>query len=164
MVMDERAVDGQGCPCGSGKGFAECCGPYLAGEAVAATAETLMRSRFTAYAREAFDYLKESWHPATRPPELRAGDGAKVEWTTLEVVDTAAGGEGDEIGEVEFIAHYLLDGKPSRIRERSQFVRQDGRWYYVDGREPPQRNAPKVGRNEPCPCGSGKKYKKCCGA
>ena len=153
----------QGCPCGSGKGFAACCEPYLKGEAVAETAETLMRSRFTAYAREAFDYLLESWHPSTRPPDLRAGDGGTVEWSSLEVVDRAAGGEGEDQGEVEFIARYRLNGNDAQLRERSTFVREEGRWYYVDGHEPPTRNTAKVGRNEPCPCGSGKKYKKCCG-
>ena len=158
------STDEKGCPCGSGEAFEACCGPYLSGEAVAPTAETLMRSRFTAYARQAFDYLTESWHSTTRPPELRAGDEAHVEWTRLEVLDRVAGGEGDEEGEVEFIAHYRLDGKPAQIRERSRFVREEGRWYYVDGHEPPRRNPAKVGRNEPCPCGSGKKYKKCCGA
>ena len=91
-----------------------------------------------------------------------------AEWLGLEIVATEAGETGDELGWVEFVAHFKERGEFKRHQERSRFQRHAGRWYYVDGEVPkPQTQrhaAPRVGRNDPCPCGSGKKFKKCCGA
>lgn len=159
------------CHCGSGQPYSSCCAPYIKGEAIAPSAEALMRSRYSAYVEHAIDYLGETLHPEhradwDRDATRRWSEGA--EWLGLQVVSTEAGQLGDTEGWVEFIADFKDQGKAQRHHERSRFLNQDGRWYYVDGEVPkPQtrrHEAPKVGRNDPCPCGSGKKFKKCCGA
>ncbi len=158
------------CHCGSGLAYADCCGPFIAGERPAPTAEALMRSRYSAYVVEAIDYLGETLHPEHRSDWDRAATArwaAASQWLGLEVVATEAGGPDEETGMVEFIARFTENGQPRRHHERSRFERVDGRWYYVDGEIPkPQtqrKEGPRVGRNDPCPCGSGKKFKKCCG-
>lgn len=156
------------CPCGSGLDAAQCCKPYISGEKPAPTAEALMRSRYSAYVFQEIDYLRD-----TLTKEAQEGHDDKsvrewseqAEWLGLTIHDTWAGQEGDEAGIVEFSATYKMDGEEQTHRERSEFGFIDGRWYYVDGQMvsgPPIRKEKKVGRNEPCPCGSGKKYKKCC--
>ena len=144
----------------------------MAGERAAPTAEALMRSRYSAYALKQTEYLLTSHDPKTRADHDReaARDWAeRTEWLSLEILSTQAGGEQDEHGEVEFVARFRDErGHEVSHHERSTFVRRDGRWYFEDGEiqrpAPIARSAPKVGRNDPCPCGSGKKYKKCCGA
>ena len=155
------------CPCGSKKNFDACCGPYLSGAAIPPTAEALMRSRYTAYTRLDDKYLLATWHPDTRPSNPNPSDeGDGNVWTGLDILRTEAGQAGDTTGVVEFIAHCTFNGAPSQLHEISDFTYNGERWFYVDGRgqQPIRRESPKVGRNEPCPCGSGKKYKKCCGA
>jgi len=155
------------CPCGSEKNFDACCGPYLSGAAIPPTAEALMRSRYTAYTRLNDKYLLATWHPDTRPSNPNPSDeGDGNVWTGLDILRTEAGQAGDTTGVVEFIAHCTFNGAPSQLHEISDFTHDGERWFYVDGRgqQPIRRESPKVGRNEPCPCGSGKKYKKCCGA
>ena len=121
------------CPCLSGLPFAECCEPVLRGERPAPTAEALMRSRFTAFARGDVAWLQASWHPGTRPEALDLGDD--LEWRRLDILDTAAGGPFDDAGEVEFVATWRSrgTGERGRLHERSRFVREGGRWLYVDG-------------------------------
>ncbi|MFD3506298.1 YchJ family protein [Nocardia sp. NPDC058666] len=119
------------CPCRRGEAFEDCCGPILAGEKPAPTAETLMRSRYTAYVVGDVDYLRRSWHPSTRPADLEL-DGDQ-QWLFLEIVGTQAGGPFDDNGTVEFIAHYKLDGARDAMHELSTFVRVDGAWVYLDG-------------------------------
>ncbi|NHR05645.1 YchJ family protein [Chromobacterium haemolyticum] len=127
--------DEAGCPCGLGGAYAACCGRYLSeGGEPAPTAEALMRSRYTAYARGDEAYLLASWHPSTRPPALDlAADAGVVKWLGLEVLATEAGGEADAEGVVEFAARYKVSGKAERMRERSRFAREDGRWFYLSG-------------------------------
>ena len=152
------------CPCSPDRKYDECCGPYLMGTAEAPTAETLMRSRYTAYTLDDFDYVVRTCHISTRPQREEFDDDVEIEWLGLKIVDTEGGGETDTEGEVEFIARYRLKGNILNQHERSQFIKEDGKWFYVDGefvKGPPVR-AQKIGRNEPCPCGSGRKYKKCC--
>lgn len=117
------------CPCGSGKPFSACCGPRLAGDP-APTPEALMRSRYTAYVLGDVDYLQRTWHSSTRPSELDLEDGVK--WLGLKVVRTE-GGEKDETGTVEFVARFKVGGKAHRLEEKSRFVREGGRWVYLDG-------------------------------
>jgi len=122
-----------------------------------------MRSRYSAYVLDEFEYLADSWHSSTRPKNLAPNETGLV-WQGLEIVATDTGQPGDEHGEVEFIARLSIDGKPAQIHERSRFVREDGKWRYLDGnilKGAPLRTE-KTGRNSPCPCGSGKKYKRCC--
>ncbi|MBT3358739.1 MAG: hypothetical protein HN403_03815 [Rhodospirillales bacterium] len=156
------------CPCGSGRIFDDCCAPFLSG-LPAPTAEAQMRARFTAYTQGSVDYLGKTLDAAGRAeydPEETARDAAAADWQRLEIRATEGGGEGDDTGSVEFVAHFKLEGQARIHHERAMFVREDGQWKCADGqvdpKEPP-RTAAKVGRNEPCPCGSGKKYKKCCG-
>lgn len=156
------------CPCGSGAAEAACCGPLLAGTP-AASALALMRSRYTAYVRGAIDYLIDTHAADTRGSVDRdavARWSRDTQWLGLEIVATRAGGPTDDEGTVEFVARGATGGTPFAQRERSRFRRSDGRWYYVDGTtaaEPARRTAT-PGRNAPCPCGSGMKYKRCHGA
>ncbi len=108
-----------------------CCGPLLVGERGAATAEALMRSRYTAFAVGDTDYLRRSWHSRTRPARLELDPAQR--WLLLEVVRTERGGPFDDIGTVEFIAHYRADGERGSLHEVSRFVREDGAWVYLDG-------------------------------
>ena len=164
--MDLLHVD---CPCGSGADEGACCGPLLAG-APAPTALALMRSRYTAYVRRAVPYLIHTHDPATRATVKRDELERwcrETTWRGLEIVTTVAGGVADNAGLVEFIARGVARGNPFTHHERSRFRRVEGRWVYVDGEGVKPRPATRtktVGRNDPCPCGSGRKYKKCCGA
>lgn len=118
------------CPCGSGSPYRSCCEPFLDG-APAPTAERLMRSRYTAYARGHENHLFRTWHPATRPADVRPDPG--ITWLGLEVVRTEAGGPDDETGTVEFVARYRTAAGDRALRERSRFERRGGRWVYRDG-------------------------------
>jgi len=122
---------GQPCPCGSGAGYHVCCGPLHHGERHAETAEQLMRSRYSAFARGDSDYLFRTWHPRTRPSDLILD--AEIVWSSLEMTDTSAGGAPDDHGEVEFTARFTSGGRPGAMHERSRFQRRAGRWVYVDG-------------------------------
>lgn len=154
------------CSCGSGKGYDECCGPIIAGMP-APTAEALMRSRFTAFACGHLGHIEQTYARAKRGKHGAAGAGSSsaVEWVGLKILDTVAGDAGDETGIVEFAARYRLENRIEVHRERSNFQRENGQWVYVDGVVTIAADAGsgKLGRNDPCLCGSGKKYKKCCG-
>ena len=119
------------CPCGSGLPYDGCCGRLHRGEADAPTAETLMRSRYSAFAVGDTAYLLRSWHSSTRPARLPLDPDER--WTGLEIVGTERGGLFDSTGTVEFRAHYRERGRPGTLTERSRFVREDGRWVYLDG-------------------------------
>lgn len=118
------------CPCLSGLSYAECCEPLHRGATTGPTAEQLMRSRFSAFAVGDADYLLATWHPSTRPttfaldPELR--------WYRLDILDRSAGGLLDTRGEVEFEAFWRSPDGRGTQRERSSFVREGGRWFYLD--------------------------------
>lgn len=113
------------CPCGTGQPYALCCGRLHSGQANAATAEALMRSRYSAFVVGDRDYLLASWHASTRPARVTVGH---TRWTGLDVL-SAQGGLFDVEGTVEFAAHH----HGGVLRERSRFVREDNRWWYVDG-------------------------------
>ena len=158
------------CPCASGKTYGECCGPILGGERKADTAVELMRARYSAYAVGNVEFLYASSGPEARSEfdEKTTRDwSTSAKWHGLEVLSTVRGGNDDEEGEVAFVARYSANGQQCEHREHSYFKRIDGEWRFIDGtieKNPTyRREEPKVGRNDPCPCGSGKKYKKCCG-
>lgn len=157
------------CPCGSGKPLAECCAPYIAGETLAPTAEALMRSRYTAHALVNVPYLMQTLHPKTRKNfslENVQSFAEEADWQKLEILRTEAGGPNDTQGVVEFKAHYRNKAGVQVHHEVSDFEKVGDAWYFKTGHYPkaqPIRAKQKVGRNDPCPCGSGKKYKKCCG-
>lgn len=119
------------CPCGSGDAYDDCCGRYHRGDATAPTAEALMRSRYSAFAVGDAAYLLTTWHPRTRPAALELDDD--VTWRHLDVVRTEHGGPWDDDGTVEFTAHFVSSAGRGRLHEVSRFVREDGRWFYVDG-------------------------------
>lgn len=123
-----------------------------------------MRSRYTAYVLRDAAYLLRSWHPSSRPGHLSLeADGTA--WDGLEILRCSQGGVTDTSGEVEFIACFRQDGRAQRMREVSRFEKEQGRWYYRDGKvDASALRQSKPGRNEPCLCGSGRKFKKCCGA
>lgn len=158
------------CPCGSGQTFDQCCGPLITGAAPAPTAEALMRSRYVAYARGDIDYLMATLTTDARAdfdPVEAKGVAADSVWTGLEIRAVTDGGESDETGTVEYVARLKYRNRARMHHERATFVREDGQWRCSGGevnpKQPPVRVV-SVGRNEPCPCGSGKKHKKCCGA
>jgi SEC-C motif-containing protein len=135
-----------------------------------------MRARYSAYASKDIDFIIESTLPASRSGsdfEAMRSWAEQAAWEGLEVVATSKGQAEDSLGEVEFIARYQLNGVAHQHHEKSEFVKKDGNWFFKDGTVvysgPSEKPAPvvnpvKTGRNDPCPCGSSKKFKKCCGA
>jgi len=130
------------CPCG-GASLATCCGPYIAGDAVPQTAELLMRSRYTAYTQRNEAYLRATWHASTLPSEPVIGENEKLQWLGLEVKSAlrlrqrkAGLSENQDADTVEFVARYKINGRAHRLHEVSRFVREDGRWFYLDGSFP----------------------------
>jgi SEC-C motif-containing protein len=119
------------CPCGTGHPYGDCCAPLHRGAARAATAEALMRSRFSAFAVGDAGYLLATWHPRTRPVKLELEPAQR--WIRLDVLATEGGGVLDDAGTVEFRAHYRWDGRRGALHERSRFTREGGAWHYVDG-------------------------------
>ncbi|MCC7137534.1 MAG: YchJ family protein [Planctomycetes bacterium] len=161
------------CPCGSETTYEACCGPLIAG-AAAPTAEALMRSRYTAYVRGEIDYILATYAPSAAADVDRDATekwSKGTTWLGLTIVATEKGGPADEEGAVEFIARHSATkgGKELLHHERATFARggADRRWQFVDGQPvkiQPFKREEHPGRNEPCSCGSGKKYKKCHGA
>jgi len=119
------------CPCGGTKKYADCCGRYMDGKETAATAEALMRSRYTAYTLSREDYLLATWHTSTRPEKLGLSEEAQSKWMGLQVKRHEQTDDTHAI--VEFIAKYKINGRAFRMHEVSRFVSEDGRWFYVDG-------------------------------
>jgi len=158
------------CPCGSGQTFDVCCEPFLMEQALPKTASQLMRSRYCAYAMGVIDYLYTTSGARVRK-EFDAENSRKwaesAKWNGMEIVKAEGGTETDTTGIVEFIARYAVKDSEFKHHELAQFEKVDGKWTFIDGKifgtEPVRREAPKVGRNDPCTCGSGKKHKKCCG-
>jgi SEC-C motif-containing protein len=168
------------CPCGSNSSYDLCCGRYISGAETPPTAEALMRSRYTAYTQANIAYIAQTLAPESR----RTFDGpaakswaTQAQWLGLKIRATEKGGVADATGVVDFVASCKLNGETIGHHEVSHFRKTDeGQWLFVSddthardesGQQPGGvqtfvREAPKVGRNDPCPCGSGKKYKKCC--
>ncbi len=120
------------CDCGTPRPYPACCGRYHAGplHLQAPDAESLMRSRYSAYVRDLADYLLATWHPGTRPAQIEPNPGG-LRWLGLEVKRHAV--QDDTHATVEFVARSKLGGRAHRLHETSRFVREEGRWYYVDG-------------------------------
>jgi SEC-C motif domain protein len=120
------------CPCGRAAAYADCCGRYHAGplHLQAPDAETLMRSRYAAYVLDRIDYLLATWHSDTRPAAIEP-NAAGLKWLGLEV--QRAQRIDDDHATVTFVARSKLGGRAHRLQETSRFVREGGRWYYVDG-------------------------------
>jgi SEC-C motif-containing protein len=119
------------CPCGNTKLYIACCACYVEGNEPAPTAEALMRSRYTAYTQQREDYLLATWHSSTRPSTLGLGEDVQTKWLGLEVKRHEQ--QDAEHAIVEFVARYKVNGRAQRLHEVSRFVREAGRWFYVDG-------------------------------
>ncbi|ALD74953.1 UPF0225 protein YchJ [Citrobacter portucalensis] len=118
-----------------------------------------MRSRYCAFVMKDADYLIRTWHPDCHAAEFRddiIAGFTHTEWLGLTVFEQETA-DTENIGYVSFVARFSEQGKTGAIIERSRFLKENGQWYYIDG------TRPQIGRNDTCPCGSGKKFKKCCG-
>jgi SEC-C motif-containing protein len=158
------------CHCGSKVPFADCCEPILNGEREALTAEVCMRARYSAFASGQIDYIKKTIDPDQRKEFDDKGIkdwSLNSQWHGLEIREVKKGLAEDTEGTVEFIASYRAKDVLRHHHEVASFKKIDGAWHFMNGevqkQETVKRDAPKVGRNDPCTCGSGKKYKKCCG-
>lgn len=158
------------CPCGSEQPLAQCCLPFIQGKATPKTAEALLRSRYTAFTRGEVDYILSTHHSKTKDDVKREeieSWSKGSEWLGLKILQKLQGEEADERGEIAFHAKYKADGKVQDHYEHSLFEKEEGKWKFVDAQGLKsgtfRRTEPKVGRNDPCSCGSGKKYKKCHG-
>lgn len=153
------------CLCGSQLQYELCCQPFHQHKKKPVTAESLMRSRFTAYAMQNEAYLLETWDAKKRPEAINFAK-EEAEWTRLEIVSIKKGEEKDKKGIVEFKAYYSIDDEGYVMNEISRFKKEEGKWLYLDGlvkavvKVGQQTN---LGKNAPCSCGSGKKFKRCCG-
>ena len=154
------------CPCGSEQAFGACCGPILQQQQPAETAERLMRSRFTAHALGDHRHLHRTYLGTARQPYVEDPDAVNLNWKRL-VVHAHEVGPRPDMAIVDFSAYFEDDGQEHAIHEKSEFLKIDDAWFYTralrSGPAPVRSAHPKVGRNDPCPCGSGKKYKQCCG-
>ena len=150
------------CPCGSENEYNECCGIYISGAMLPDSAEKLMRSRYTAFHNGEVGYLQDTLHPSKRTEESdkQYKEGvSNTQWLKLIILETEKGLGADTEGTVEFAAFYK-DEEMGEIHEKSKFVKEDGRWFYLSGHFLP---FVKQQRNSDCLCGSGKKFKKCHG-
>ncbi len=158
------------CPCGSDLAYENCCAAIINGTRTAETAEQLMRSRYSAYAESEIEHLINTTHPDHKDgmdeTSIRKWSQNST-WHSLEIINTEKGGADDQDGIVEFIANYSEKNSRRKHHEIASFKKKDGNWLYFDGETPEikqvVRSGPKTGRNDPCPCGSSKKFKKCCG-
>lgn len=157
------------CPCGSERPFDDCCGPVLAGQP-AQSAEALIRARYTAYAVERIDFLLQTMSAevqADLDPVEAARVAKEAEWLGVEIQGVFQDSPDDNSAEVEYVAKFRLEGQKRIHHERARLERGAQGWMVCGGEvnpKGPPRRVEKVGRNDPCPCGSGKKFKKCCGA
>jgi len=158
------------CHCGKGPSYEECCKPFLTGKKKASSPEELMRTRYSAFVEADIDYIMDTHDPDTVGQIDRKGTEAwakESDWMGLEILEVERGTPDDNFGRVDFVAKYKLKGSTVEHRESATFRQHNGKWYFTDGEQiagpPVKREGPKVGRNDPCSCGSGKKYKKCCG-
>ena len=157
------------CPCCSGQEFTNCCKTIITGDKVAQSPLELMRSRYTAHVCKDMAHIIKTM----RSKALKLFDKEKTqeewfdqcEWTKLEIIDAPDINKNSKDGIVEFKAYYNFQGAEHILHERSKFIKLGNQWYYVAGqnKKPQIENNNKVGRNDNCICGSGKKYKKCCG-
>ena len=162
LMTAQRPLDANApCPCGHPRTVGDCCQPIHAGIEPAKSAEALMRSRYSAHVVLDVDYLLRSWRPKNQQPLIREEIeqwARESQWLGLTIHTTKDGRDQQHEGWVEFSASFVAVGESTAQfhREHSYFVRDGKDWFYVDGRHA------ETGRNESCPCGSGKKYKRCC--
>jgi SEC-C motif-containing protein len=148
------------CPCKSGQSYRNCCEILHNKQKKPITCEQLMQSRYSAFILQLGDYLFNTYHPDFRGDlTIKQLSEKSLDWRNLEIVDTKS---SKETGFVEFKAWYINDGQLNCHHERSNFVKNHDQWLYCDGIFYPEQKSGKITRNDPCPCASGKKFKKCC--
>lgn len=121
------------CPCNSEETYENCCQKHIEKTHITPTAETLMRSRYTAFTLNNEEYLRYSWHPDTCPQIIRLD--SSTQWLGLSIKNIVAGRVNDDEGFVEFVARNKINGKANRLHENSRFTRIDSRWVYVNGEQ-----------------------------
>lgn len=153
------------CPCNSNKTYQHCCQPIHQDHQLAIHPEQLMRARYSAHVLGDIEFIINTYHPSCQAQKHRAAieKSVKSQWIELQVINTEIQADQAQ-GFVEFKAFYLEDNNKQCLHENSRFVKEKinnlDLWFYIDGTYPEMK---KIGRNDPCPCNSGKKYKKCCG-
>ena len=154
------------CPCGSKEPFINCCQPLLRGDQKATSAEQLMRSRYSAFHTGDVSYLLKTHH-ASQHSETEEQDlentMTSTQWLGLTILGAQSGAAEDKQGQVEILARFQAGREFGLVHEMSRFVRENEQWFYVDGTPDPRGSAPMKppGRNDPCWCGSGLKFKLC---
>jgi len=151
------------CYCSSGRDFENCCLPLLEAKAIAKKPEALMRSRFSAYCTQNYQYIYDTYGAEQRQNltvDILRESAGNSKWLGLEVIETTQ--QDVNAGTVEFIATYADGKKIFQMHELSFFIHHDGKWFYTDGVSKAQTGQIKLSRNAPCPCRSGKKFKQCC--
>ncbi len=159
----------QVCSCGSDLDYQQCCAPYLEGGQYPGDPVSLMRARYSAHVHVNVDFLRNSYHPAHRDEIDWVATqrwAERSQWLGLRVGEPEH--VDDDTVELELVAEYRdAQGKRQRHHEISVFLCEDGQWYFSDAKLPQiaqqRRDQPKQGRNDPCACASGRKYKQCCG-
>lgn len=151
----------QKCYCCSDLRFTKCCEPVLNEHSKATSPEMLMRSRYTAYVLKDERHLLATWAPSTRPQSV-ALENDQTQWLQLVINDHKIDKETGDTGEVAFQATFIAGDELCQMKERSNFIRKKGLWYYLDGENSIEKEM--ISRKAPCPCGSGKKFKRCCHA
>ncbi len=156
------------CSCGSGIGYEKCCRPFHKFDSIPKTALACMMARYCAFVKLEMDFLEKSYNPDKLEGYDRDSTfrwAKESAWKGLEIVECLNGQESDEEGVVEFKAKYVSGGSEYIHHEKAKFLKREGVWFFMDGdiqNDSIKRVSPKIGRNDACPCGSGKKYKKCC--
>ncbi len=158
----------QPCPCGFDAAFRDCCEQIINGTRESQSATELLRARYSAFATGAIDFIISTTHTRTRrevdPASIREWSETSI-WHGLHLLDSKDVDEDTTY--ISFEAHFSQNGKDVHHRETSLFERDHGKWMFVTGTEmknPTVRyETARPGRNDPCPCQSGRKYKKCCG-
>jgi Uncharacterized protein conserved in bacteria len=152
------------CPCGSGKPYTNCCEPFIKKTQKPDTAEQLMRSRFSAFCLKKYPYLVDTHHPSLREAnELNHLEKSnnKTHWVKLTIHQTAQGDKKDRHGQVKFSAFFNDHDQFFVLHETSRFIQENGQWFYLDGNASIKNAEYQLKRNDPCWCGSGKKFKHC---
>jgi len=153
------------CVCGRGRKVDDCCMAIIEGRRKALSAAELMRSRYTAFKTVNRHYILQSWHSSTRPRDIEFDEN--TDWLGLKLISVSKVTNEctEKTAFVEFIADYRCNGVMGQMHERSRFLSDEGIWFYVDGEQIEPGSGASIkrpGRNDPCFCGSGKKFKKCC--
>ena len=152
------------CHCGNNEPFEKCCRRYIIGNINPPTALALMKSRYSAFVIKNIDYLVKTAHPSLNAKKSSLLEWAnQVTWKKLRIISSTAGTGNHTAGEVEFKAYYKQGLKNDIQHEKSLFTKENNTWYYTKGViNPTPLASAETNRNDLCPCGSGKKFKKCC--